>query len=150
MVIWNPPIVSWPHVGYSKSPISVFTICVTPRNLAVSVNISIIEVNKYTYIFISSRGAVLWYQLFLDSLPSLNLLLPIPISDLFWKAPELLRNDGMIRGNKKGDIYSFAIILFEMIGRKGPYGGIDLEPKGNNNAKKYDYRLRIGICSETI
>ncbi|XP_015598426.1 receptor-type guanylate cyclase Gyc76C isoform X2 [Cephus cinctus] len=50
--------------------------------------------------------------------------------DLFWKAPELLRNpNAPIRGTQEGDIYSFAIILFEMIGRKGPYGGVNLEPK---------------------
>ncbi|XP_076675215.1 receptor-type guanylate cyclase Gyc76C isoform X2 [Andrena cerasifolii] len=50
--------------------------------------------------------------------------------NLFWKAPELLRNpNAPIRGTQEGDIYSFAIILFEMIGRKGPYGGVNLEPK---------------------
>lgn len=51
--------------------------------------------------------------------------------DLFWKAPELLRNpNAPIQGTQEGDIYAFAIILFEMIGRKGPYGGVNLEPKG--------------------
>lgn len=50
--------------------------------------------------------------------------------NLFWKAPELLRNlNAPIRGTQEGDIYSFAIILYEMIGRKGPYGGVNLEPK---------------------
>lgn len=50
---------------------------------------------------------------------------------LLWKAPELLRNPhSPIRGTQEGDIYSFAIILFEIIGRKGPYGGVNLEPKG--------------------
>ncbi|XP_076182873.1 receptor-type guanylate cyclase Gyc76C [Ptiloglossa arizonensis] len=50
--------------------------------------------------------------------------------NLFWKAPELLRNpNAPIRGTQEGDIYSFAIILFEIIGRKGPYGGVNLEPK---------------------
>jgi len=54
------------------------------------------------------------------------------ISDLFWKAPELLRNPhAPIRGTQEGDIYSFAIILYEILGRKGPYGNINLEPKGN-------------------
>ncbi|XP_051156964.1 receptor-type guanylate cyclase Gyc76C-like [Leptopilina boulardi] len=50
--------------------------------------------------------------------------------NLFWKAPELLRSlNAPIRGTQEGDIYSFAIILYEMIGRKGPYGGVNLEPK---------------------
>ncbi|XP_067206722.1 receptor-type guanylate cyclase Gyc76C-like [Linepithema humile] len=50
--------------------------------------------------------------------------------NLFWKAPELLRNPhASIRGTQEGDIYSFAIILYEILGRKGPYGNINLEPK---------------------
>lgn len=49
---------------------------------------------------------------------------------MFWKAPEFLRNTNVpTRGTQEGDIYSFAIILYEMIGRKGPYGGINMEPK---------------------
>lgn len=59
------------------------------------------------------------------------------ISGLFWKAPELLRNShASIRGTQEGDIYSFAIILYEILGRKGPYGNINLEPKGNYKIQK--------------
>ncbi|XP_022252245.1 guanylate cyclase 32E-like [Limulus polyphemus] len=40
-----------------------------------------------------------------------------------WKAPELLRMANFPpRGTQKGDVYSFAIILYEIIGRKGPWG----------------------------
>lgn len=40
-----------------------------------------------------------------------------------WKAPELLRHPNPpLRGTQKGDVYSFAIILYEIIGRKGPWG----------------------------
>lgn len=48
---------------------------------------------------------------------------------LFWKAPELLRDSSAIRGTQKGDVYAFAIILYEIIGRKGPFGVTDIEPK---------------------
>lgn len=46
---------------------------------------------------------------------------------LFWKSPELLR-DPNIYGTQKGDIYSFAIILYEICGRKGPFGSQEYEP----------------------
>lgn len=38
-----------------------------------------------------------------------------------WKAPELLRNPTML-GNQKTDVYAFAIILHEIIGKHGPFG----------------------------
>ncbi|XP_054711371.1 guanylate cyclase 32E-like [Uloborus diversus] len=42
---------------------------------------------------------------------------------LLWKSPELLRDPhSPIGGSQKGDVYSFGIILFEIIGRSGPYG----------------------------
>ncbi|XP_030761809.1 receptor-type guanylate cyclase Gyc76C-like isoform X2 [Sitophilus oryzae] len=49
---------------------------------------------------------------------------------LFWKAPEILRHPSVyIRGTQKGDVYAFGIILFEMLGRRGPFGITGLEPK---------------------
>ncbi|XP_022917682.1 receptor-type guanylate cyclase Gyc76C-like [Onthophagus taurus] len=50
---------------------------------------------------------------------------------LFWKAPELLRHpNAYIHGTQKGDIYAFAIILYELIGRRSPpFRGAGLEPK---------------------
>lgn len=49
---------------------------------------------------------------------------------LFWKAPELLRDPSApAKGSPKGDIYSFAIILYEIIGRRGPFGPTGFEPK---------------------
>lgn len=53
------------------------------------------------------------------------------ISDLLWCAPELLRMKNRPRaGTQEGDIYSFGIILYEIHGRKGPYGDSDLPPQG--------------------
>ncbi|KAF5306158.1 hypothetical protein FQR65_LT07434 [Abscondita terminalis] len=50
--------------------------------------------------------------------------------NLFWKAPEILRNlPANLRGTQKGDIYAFAIILYELIGRRGPFGNMIYEPK---------------------
>ncbi|XP_070537439.1 atrial natriuretic peptide receptor 1-like [Ptychodera flava] len=41
--------------------------------------------------------------------------------DMFWKAPELLRDELPRQGSQKGDVYSFGMILHEMTTRKGPY-----------------------------
>uniref|UniRef100_UPI0037E771C2 guanylate cyclase 2G n=1 Tax=Semicossyphus pulcher TaxID=241346 RepID=UPI0037E771C2 len=52
--------------------------------------------------------------------------------EMFWTAPELLRQVGLpISGTPKGDIFSFAIIMWElMYNSKGfPYQEINLEPK---------------------
>ncbi|RZF40472.1 hypothetical protein LSTR_LSTR000351 [Laodelphax striatellus] len=46
--------------------------------------------------------------------------------NLVWKAPELLRDSNApVRGTQEGDVYAFAIILYEIIGRKGPFGILD-------------------------
>ena len=37
--------------------------------------------------------------------------------------------DPNIYGSQKGDIYAFAIILYEICGRKGPFGSTEHEPK---------------------
>ncbi|XP_064478005.1 guanylate cyclase 32E-like isoform X2 [Ornithodoros turicata] len=49
---------------------------------------------------------------------------------LLWRAPELLRlMNPPARGTQKGDVYSFGIILFEIIGRSGPWGNAGLPTK---------------------
>lgn len=50
------------------------------------------------------------------------------ILDQFWKAPELLRNPH-VYGSQKGDVYAFAIIMYEIFSRKGPFGQTSYEPK---------------------
>ncbi|ODM95682.1 Guanylate cyclase 32E [Orchesella cincta] len=49
--------------------------------------------------------------------------------NMLWKAPELLREKAFAQGTQKGDIYAFAIILYEIYGRKGPYGMCEFDPK---------------------
>jgi len=63
--------------------------------------------------------------------------------NLLWKAPELLREKGPVPNmSQKGDAYAFAIILYEIYGRKGPYGPCDAGPKGFNSFT-FHYSLSI-------
>ena len=55
----------------------------------------------------------------------------VVFADLIWKAPELLRNlNRDPKGSQKGDVYSFALILYEMYGRKGPFGDCQCDNRG--------------------
>ena len=55
----------------------------------------------------------------------------IIFADMLWTSPELLRDKlAPRRGTQEADIYSFAIILYEIHGRNGPFGDIDISPKG--------------------
>ncbi|XP_048124721.1 guanylate cyclase 2G [Alosa alosa] len=62
-------------------------------------------------------------------------LIPIDnpcFEDLYWTAPELLRDVFFpSNGTQKGDVYSFAIIMREILfsTEEGPYHGIKLEPR---------------------
>ncbi len=47
-----------------------------------------------------------------------------------WRAPELLRIANQSGGTQKGDVYSFAIILYEIFNRRGPWGNCNILPKG--------------------
>ncbi|XP_016532262.1 retinal guanylyl cyclase 2 isoform X2 [Poecilia formosa] len=53
-----------------------------------------------------------------------------PPEELFWTAPEFLRDHTNFRkGTYKGDIYSFSIILQEVVVRGPPYCMLDLPPE---------------------
>uniref|UniRef100_A0A663ERT5 guanylate cyclase n=1 Tax=Aquila chrysaetos chrysaetos TaxID=223781 RepID=A0A663ERT5_AQUCH len=55
-----------------------------------------------------------------------------PPEELLWTAPELLRDPDMLRkGTFKGDIYSFAIILQEVVVRGPPYCMSELSAEGS-------------------
>ncbi|XP_047465708.1 guanylate cyclase 2G [Mugil cephalus] len=52
--------------------------------------------------------------------------------EMYWTAPELLRQVGPpVFGTPKGDIYSFAIIMWELMysSKAGPFQDINLDPK---------------------
>ncbi|XP_066155671.1 receptor-type guanylate cyclase Gyc76C-like isoform X2 [Euwallacea fornicatus] len=50
--------------------------------------------------------------------------------NMLWKAPELLRDGELCaRGTQKGDVYAFGLILYEILGRRGPFGPVNSEPK---------------------
>ncbi|XP_076075351.1 receptor-type guanylate cyclase Gyc76C-like [Mytilus galloprovincialis] len=48
--------------------------------------------------------------------------------NLFWTAPEILRNPKVF-GSQKGDVYSFGLILYEIFSRLGVYCYCNMEPK---------------------
>lgn len=52
---------------------------------------------------------------------------------MYYIAPELLRQVGLqVNGTGKADVYSFAIIMWELVysAKSGPYHEINLSPKG--------------------
>lgn len=52
-------------------------------------------------------------------------------ADQLWTAPELLRNMNLKnKGTYKGDVYSFAIIMQEVISRSAPFCMLDMPAKG--------------------
>ncbi|KAM6923891.1 retinal guanylyl cyclase 2-like [Xenentodon cancila] len=58
-------------------------------------------------------------------LQSLSISLPEDPQDLLWTAPELLRNP-VQAGSFAGDVYSFSIIIQEVISRTPPYAMMDM------------------------
>lgn len=53
---------------------------------------------------------------------------------MLWVAPELLRMPGPPEGTQRGDVYSFAIIVQEIVFRQGPFylgKNADMGPKGD-------------------
>ncbi|KAM7381250.1 hypothetical protein PAMA_012207 [Pampus argenteus] len=66
---------------------------------------------------------------------SKNKIIPLEnpnYGEMYWTAPELLRHVGSpLIGTPKGDVYSFSMIMWELMynAKSGPYNDINLEPK---------------------
>ncbi|XP_014674216.1 PREDICTED: guanylate cyclase 32E-like [Priapulus caudatus] len=60
-----------------------------------------------------------------------------------WRAPELLRmSHPPARGTQRGDVYSFCIILYEIMGREGPFG------RCNMTNKEIAEKVKCGIVQQ--
>ena len=64
--------------------------------------------------------------------------------DMLWTAPELLRMESPpYQGTQKGDVYTFAIILQELLYRALPYFLVKHAPKGENQQKIGQNRAQL-------
>ncbi|KAI1887524.1 hypothetical protein AGOR_G00191200 [Albula goreensis] len=62
---------------------------------------------------------------------------------LLWRAPELLRHGVSPKGTQKGDVYSFGIIIQEIVYRQGPF----YIPNCTLKAREVVERVTAGGCS---
>lgn len=62
------------------------------------------------------------------------------LADLLWTAPELLRDVNLRKkGSQPGDVYSFGIIMQEVIVRGEPFCMLALSPEGKGSIKTMNY-----------
>ncbi|KAJ0021849.1 hypothetical protein NQD34_009339 [Periophthalmus magnuspinnatus] len=74
-----------------------------------------------------------------------------PPEELFWTAPEFLRDlPSSRRGTYKGDVYSFAIILQEVVVRGPPYCMLGLPPQGYIRYIYTELRKPPPMCRPTV
>ena len=70
-------------------------------------------------------------------------------SEYFWTAPELLRTpviDRPVNGTKAADVFSFAIVLHEILCRCMPYSDAEKSPKGSNNDDHCHNQNHCTLC----
>ncbi|KAM9528490.1 atrial natriuretic peptide receptor 1 isoform 4-T4 [Salvelinus alpinus] len=63
-------------------------------------------------------------------------------TSLLWRAPELLRDSMPSSGTQKGDVYSFGIIVQEVVYRRGPFH----IPNNNLEARDIVEGVKAGVC----
>ncbi len=63
------------------------------------------------------------------------------IPELLWTAPEILRVETWNKGTVEGDIYSFAIIVAEILIRKKAYAGEEMSPEGTHGSQSRNRKL---------
>lgn len=61
-----------------------------------------------------------------------------------WRAPELLRDErAPACGTQKGDVYAFGIVLYEIVGRGGPWGDTQLAQDGMHKHIYTDFNVIV-------
>lgn len=53
-------------------------------------------------------------------LSSYSIFCVVDVADMLWFAPEVIKRNQL--ASQKADVYSFGIILYEVIGKQGPFG----------------------------
>ncbi|XP_014786034.2 receptor-type guanylate cyclase Gyc76C-like [Octopus bimaculoides] len=76
-----------------------------------------------------SKGSLQFFNVKLFFLTDKNIPHSPQHKDLQWTAPEILQNPEK-KGSPKGDVYSFGIVLYEILGRCSPYRDLNITPKG--------------------
>lgn len=76
-----------------------------------------------------------------------KLNLPCPfVSELLWTAPEILRSGQPgLYGTLPGDVYSFSIIMQEVVIRGPPFCMLDLSDTGKTTAAQTSFGVYIYI-----
>ncbi|XP_063683413.1 atrial natriuretic peptide receptor 1-like isoform X3 [Bolinopsis microptera] len=65
-----------------------------------------------------------------------------------WRAPEFILSENDFKGSQKGDIYSFAIIINEILTRQYPFETYSGSPKDSNAPNYREIVERISTCEE--
>lgn len=99
------------------------------------------------------RSSIIVYILFTKQKSILGLLNLSPncfFLGLLWTSPELLRtSEPPLEGTQKGDVYSFGIVMHEIVNRQGAFWlgpGIDMPPKGKFSPILISHNTFYGIC----